>query len=203
MGNVAAARTTSEQEWSRATTKISTGASLKATGRRSSAGMALSRVKAWANKGGFRREICNACDSSSSACHAGSAIGNDQTTGEQMPHHDAHSGMSSAMQHCIDACTSCANTCTATLHHCLHMGGSHAEAEHITTLLDCAEICRTSADFLLRMSPHHKETCRACATLCRACEKSCRKLDGEEMKRCADECAKCAESCEKMAGMVS
>lgn len=120
-----------------------------------------------------------------------------------MPHAASHSDMGSSMQACIDACTSCAATCTEMMHHCLHLGGSHAEAEHITTLLDCAQICRTSADFLLRMSPSHMDTCRACAAVCRACEESCRKFDDAEMKRCADMCASCAESCEKMSSMAS
>ena len=50
------------------------------------------------------------------------------------------------MQSCIDACTSCHQTCTHTVHHCLDKGGKHADSMHITLMLDCAQICATSAD---------------------------------------------------------
>ena len=113
-----------------------------------------------------------------------------------MPH------QSGKMQQCIDACSSCHETCLDTVNYCLSKGGKHTAPEHIGLLLDCAQICATSADFMLRDSQFHRETCRACATLCRACAESCRKMgDDATMARCADECDACAESCESMAGM--
>ena len=106
------------------------------------------------------------------------------------------------MQSCIDACTSCHQTCTHNVHHCLDKGGAHADSAHITLMLDCAQICATSADFLTRHSPNHKATCAVCAELCDACATSCDSFgDDEMMKQCADECRRCAESCRMMASM--
>ena len=107
------------------------------------------------------------------------------------------------MQACIDACTSCHQTCTHTVHHCLDKGGKHADSMHITLLLDCAQICATSADFLTRHSVHHQATCRVCAEICEACAKSCDAVSNEEMMRtCAEECRRCAASCRAMAAMA-
>ena len=113
-----------------------------------------------------------------------------------MPHQSAE------MQNCIDACSSCHQTCVDTINYCLSKGGKHATQDHITLLLDCAQACATSADFLLRGSRFHHDTCRVCATVCRSCAESCRKMaDDAQMARCADECDACARSCEAMAGM--
>ena len=104
-----------------------------------------------------------------------------------------------SMQACIDACTSCHQTCLHTLRHCLAKGGKHVDASHITLLLDCAQICATSADFMTRHSEQHKATCRACADVCRACAASCEAVaDDDMMKQCAEECRRCADSCATM-----
>ena len=106
------------------------------------------------------------------------------------------------LQPCIDACTSCHQTCLHQVHHCLEKGGTHAESAHITLLLDCAQVCATSADFLTRHSAHHQLTCRTCAELCEACAASCDAFGDDEMMRaCAEECRRCAASCREMAGM--
>ena len=119
-----------------------------------------------------------------------------------MPHTPAH-GHSAAMQSCIDACSSCHQTCLDTVRHCLDKGGKHAGAAHITLLLDCAQVCATSADFMIRHSEQHRVTCRACAEVCRACAASCEAMgDDDMMKRCAAECRRCAESCSAMAQMA-
>ena len=113
-------------------------------------------------------------------------------------HTDTHD-----MQSCIDACTSCHETCTHTVHHCLDKGGKHADSMHITLMLDCAQICATSADFLTRHSAHHQATCRACAEVCEACAKSCDSFgDDEMMRKCAEECRRCAASCRAMSNMA-
>lgn len=114
-----------------------------------------------------------------------------------MPHQSAE------MQQCIDACSSCHETCLDTSNYCLTKGGKHAAVDHITLLLDCAQICATSADFMLRDSRLHRDICRSCATVCRACAQSCRKMaDDAQMARCAEECDACAQSCDEMAGIT-
>ncbi len=119
-----------------------------------------------------------------------------------MPHAAGH-GHSGPMQACIDACTSCHQTCLHTLRHCLEKGGKHADASHITLLLDCAQICTASADFMTRHSDQHNSVCRACAEVCRACAASCDSMgDDDMMKQCAEECRRCAESCLAMAQMA-
>jgi hypothetical protein len=117
--------------------------------------------------------------------------------------HTAGHAHSSAMQECIDICTSCHQTCLHMVRHCLEKGGKHAEPAHISLLLDCAQICATSADFMTRHSDQHTSTCRACADVCRACAASCNAMgDDEMMKQCADECTRCAESGATMAQMA-
>ncbi|MFN3648561.1 MAG: four-helix bundle copper-binding protein [Armatimonadota bacterium] len=111
-----------------------------------------------------------------------------------MPH------VSPEMRECIDACTSCHQTCVETVTHCLQMGGKHAEADHIRLMLDCAEICETSANFMLRGSDLHQETCRTCAVVCERCAEDCERFDEDFMQRCAEECRNCAEHCRRMAG---
>lgn len=115
-----------------------------------------------------------------------------------MPH------LSSDMEACIQACTSCHHVCLETVTHCLERGGEHAAPAHIGLLLDCAEICQTSANFMLRGSPLHPAACGVCATVCEACAASCEQFAGDpEMERCAQECRRCAESCRQMAAMAS
>lgn len=119
-----------------------------------------------------------------------------------MTHASGH-GHSDGMQACIDACTSCHQTCLHTARHCLEKGGEHATSAHIALLLDCAQICATSADFMTRHSQHHRTTCAACAELCRACAAACEKIGGSDMmKQCAAECRRCADSCATMAQMA-
>lgn len=114
-----------------------------------------------------------------------------------MPHH-----RSQEMDHCIDNCQECHETCLALVDHCLTKGGRHADAAHIRLLLDCAQICSTSADFMIRGSDLHTETCRACSEVCERCADDCAKMaDDQEMKDCVAVCRRCAESCRQMAGV--
>ena len=112
-----------------------------------------------------------------------------------MPHMSGH-GDHGAMQSCVDACTSCHQTCTHNVRHCLEKGGKHAASAHITLLVDCAQICATSADFLTRHSAQHQATRRACAASCEATG------DDDMMRACADERRRCANSCEKISAMA-
>ena len=101
------------------------------------------------------------------------------------------------MQHCMELCQRCHDTCLETLtHHCLAVGGKHAEKNHVRLMLDCIEICQTSANYLRRGSPQHAAICRACAEVCQACAESCEQLG--EMDECARICRECAESCRQM-----
>ena len=111
--------------------------------------------------------------------------------------------MATAMDDCIDWCTSCHDICTQTVNYCLGMGGEHAAQEHVRLLLDCAEICKTSANFMLRESPLHGVTCNACAEVCERCAESCERFpDDEIMRACAETCRGCAQSCREMARMA-
>jgi hypothetical protein len=111
--------------------------------------------------------------------------------------------MTSAMDDCIDWCSTCHDICIQTMNYCLGAGGRHAEQEHIRTLLDCIDICRTSADFMLRESALHGKTCAACAEVCDRCAQSCERFpDDEIMKACAEVCRGCAEACREMARMA-
>ncbi len=119
-----------------------------------------------------------------------------------MPQMTDHHGPN-AMQACIDACTSCHQTCLHNVRHCLAKGGKHADPAHITLLLDCAQICATSADFMSRLSAQHSTVCRACADVCLACAAACDAFgDDQMMWQCAEECRRCAESCARMATMA-
>ncbi|KMO31228.1 ferredoxin [Methylobacterium variabile] len=102
------------------------------------------------------------------------------------------------MQHCIDECLRCYQTCLGMAsNHCLPAGGKHVEPEHFRLMLACAEICRTSAHFMLLGTSAHKHTCRACAEVCEACAES--RAQVGDMQDCVDQCRRCAESCRKMA----
>ena len=116
---------------------------------------------------------------------------------------DMDDEMTTAMDDCIDWCSTCRDICLQTVNYCLGMGGEHAEQAHIRLLLDCAEICQTSANFMLRESEMHGSTCRACADVCERCAESCAKFEGDEiMQACAETCRGCAESCREMARMA-
>jgi hypothetical protein len=106
------------------------------------------------------------------------------------------------MQHCIEECTTCHQTCLKTIQHCLKKGGKHAEQQHVRLLADCAQICAISADFMLRGSELHTHTCGVCAEICERCAEDCQRMaDDQAMRQCADTCRRCAESCRQMAGV--
>ena len=118
----------------------------------------------------------------------------EQTDGEEM---------ATAMDDCIDWCTTCHDICLQTVNYCLGMGGEHAAQDHIRLLLDCAQICQTGADFMLRESSVHGATCTACADVCERCAQDCARFEGDEiMQACADTCRGCAESCRNMARLA-
>ena len=118
----------------------------------------------------------------------------------QTAEHPSLHGIDHEMLRCIEQCSTCHQTCLATVTHCLEMGGDHAEASHIRLLLDCAQICQTSADFMLRRSPLHTATCHVCAAICERCAEDCARFrDDEVMAACAEACRRCAESCRQMA----
>lgn len=109
-------------------------------------------------------------------------------------------GMSGAMEACIQDCLDGYKICSQMLIHCLEKGGEHAESQHIKLLEDCAKICNLSADFMLRNSEYHSSTCGECAEICTACAESCEAFaDDEKMKKGAVVCRKCASSCDEMA----
>jgi len=106
------------------------------------------------------------------------------------------------LQHCIDKCGNCQETCIATVAHCLG-SGNHAEAQHIRLMLDCAEICQTAANFMLRGSNLHRYVCGTCAEICEECARSCEAIakGDEQMKRCIESCRQCADVCRKVANV--
>jgi hypothetical protein len=107
------------------------------------------------------------------------------------------------LQHCIDNCTRCHQSCLSMIEHCQKQGGAHARPEHIRLLQDCAQICQTSADFMLRHSPLHHLTCGACAQICELCALECEKMASGDsmMQECASICRACAQSCAEMSQM--
>jgi hypothetical protein len=120
-----------------------------------------------------------------------------------MEQHMDDEEMTTAMDDCIDWCTTCHDICLQTVNYCLGMGGGHAEQSHIRLLLDCEQICQTSADFMLRESHVHGVTCAACADVCDRCAESCERFEDDEiMQACAETCRGCAEACREMARMA-
>ena len=105
------------------------------------------------------------------------------------------------LQHCIEECSTCQETCLETLVHCLALDGKHAEAQHIRVLMDCAEACQTAANFMRRGSDFYDLFCEPCAEVCDACARSCESLadDDRQMNRCAESCRRCADACREMA----
>lgn len=100
---------------------------------------------------------------------------------------------------CIEACTSCYQTCMdSAMTHCLEAGGKHVEAKHFRLMMACAEICRSSAHLMLINSDHARALCKVCADICDQCAADCIKMG--DMKNCADACKRCADACRKMAG---
>lgn len=108
--------------------------------------------------------------------------------------------MTKDLQHCIDNCLKCYETCRETISYCLEKGGEHAEPEHINLLLNCADICQTSANFMLSNSNLHVSTCKVCAEVCTKCAEDCERIgrNDEQMKECIQICRQCAESCKQM-----
>jgi hypothetical protein len=97
---------------------------------------------------------------------------------------------SDAMQHCIEQCTRCHQTClTTALTHCLDQGGRHVEPTHMRLMIMCAEICQTAADFMLSRVDQHNIICGACAQVCQACAEGCEAIGDMD----------CATACEQMA----
>lgn len=108
----------------------------------------------------------------------------------------------STIDPCLDACTTCAQTCTHMLfQHCISAGGDHAKPDHIRLMADCANICLTAAAFMTRGSPLQAKVCAVCAEICTACAESCRSLDG--MQDCVAACERCADACRSMARHVA
>lgn len=118
-----------------------------------------------------------------------------------MNHHSAEH-RSSAMNDCIDNCTSCHAVCLETLAYCLTKGGMHADPAHIALLSACADICATCADTMLRGASVSPTVCAACAEVCKACAESCERMgDDAQMQLCAAACRRCEQSCSMMAMM--
>ena len=105
-----------------------------------------------------------------------------------------------ALDHCIEQCWSCRDTCQSTLfNYCIDMGGPHVDAGHVRLMMDCIEMCQTSADFMTRNSQLYGLICAACGEACEACAKSCDAIGDAEMQKCAESCWRCARSCREMA----
>lgn len=100
--------------------------------------------------------------------------------------------------HCAEICSSCAQTCYASvLNHCLEVGGEHVEPNHFRLMLDCAKVCETCAALQLSRSQFSADLCRVCAEVCEACAESCAAVG--DMDACVAACRRCAESCRDMA----
>jgi hypothetical protein len=113
-------------------------------------------------------------------------------------------GVSSDIQHCIQTCLDCHNSCLNTVTYCLQQGQHHSDVAHITLMMDCAEICQTSANFMLRNSALHMRTCSICAEVCDICAMDCQRFaDDMQMQSCADICRRCAQTCRNMAALMA
>jgi hypothetical protein len=110
----------------------------------------------------------------------------------------------SALQHGIEECGNCQETCLATSVHCLALGGKYAEAGHIRLLVDCAEACQVVANFMLRGSDFYSSFCPPCAEVCEACARSCEALvpNDPQIRNCAESCRRCAAVCREI-GVLS
>jgi len=108
--------------------------------------------------------------------------------------------MKQDIQHCIQECQECHQTCLETFTYSAQQGGEHVEADRLRLLLDCAEMCQTNANIMTRGSDLHALTCEVCAEICQRCAEDCEEMsDDRHMKACAELCRRCAESCQQMA----
>lgn len=112
------------------------------------------------------------------------------------------------MQHCIDACATCAQICDRCADDMIGMeGGRQKELQQLCIRLcrDCADFCALSMRWMSRLSPSSELLCRACADICDRCAEVCEQhtphhaLCGD----CAAECRRCAGACRDMAGAMA
>jgi Domain of Unknown Function (DUF326) len=112
------------------------------------------------------------------------------------------------MQHCIDACTACAQICDRCADDMIGMDtGAQKELRQLCIRLcrDCADLCALSIRWMSRLSPSAELICRACAEICDRCAEVCEQhaphhaLCGD----CGAECRRCAGTCRDMAGAMA
>jgi Domain of Unknown Function (DUF326) len=109
---------------------------------------------------------------------------------------------------CIDACTSCAATCTASADACL----SEEMVEHlrkcIRTNLDCADLCDATGRLLSRHTGYGanltRATLQACAQACKSCADECAQHADmhEHCRICAEECRRCEQACQELLSAI-
>ena len=103
----------------------------------------------------------------------------------------------------IDACYSCAQTCTSCADACLAEDMVDRLRQCIRLNLDCADVCDTTAAVATRRTGSNEEVIRkmldVCATACRLCATECERHAGqhEHCRICARSCRECEHACQQ------
>ena len=108
----------------------------------------------------------------------------------------------------IDACFSCAATCTACADACLSEDMVEHRRKCIRTNLDCADICDTTGRVLSRHTGYDANITRAvlqaCVQVCRSCADECESHAGmhEHCRICAEACRACEQACRELLALI-
>jgi hypothetical protein len=98
---------------------------------------------------------------------------------------------------CAQACTSCADVCSA------DPSAAHL-AQCAGAALNCADMATAVVRVLSRPTPYDRDVTaaalRALDEVCRACYQQCQKhaLEFESCQICGDACRRCAQACQRL-----
>jgi hypothetical protein len=119
--------------------------------------------------------------------------------------HPAKPSHPDAMGRCIEACFTCAGTCTACADACLSERGIGELLICIRHNLDCAAICTATGAVVARAKAGAsrqvmESQLNVCIAACRACGDECRRHAHAHVhcKVCAEACEACATACTEM-----
>jgi uncharacterized membrane protein len=109
---------------------------------------------------------------------------------------------------CIEACVSCAHSCTV----CADADLSEQDVAHmrkcIRTCLDCADVCETTSRVVARQTSYDPNVTRvvlqACIEVCKACGDECANHAAMHVhcRICEEDCRRCEQACRELLNAV-
>ena len=111
---------------------------------------------------------------------------------------------SGALITCIEACSDCAQSCTACADADLGEEDVVAMIRCIRLCLDCSDVCTATERVVTRQTEFEPELARpivqACARACRLCGDECERhaAHHEHCRICTEVCRRCEQACEDL-----